>query len=271
VTTLTPIAGTTRLRAFQLGLETSPLTEHAATRRMPWSFAPTVDPHWTFSTADTGTLDEAIAPYRMALDVTGTTTGELFANDVPTLGSAGIMGGISAVGGNGISLTVTNSTFNNNSGVVGGAIDNVSGATATLINCLSSAAYSFDDTHAEAIVHPSGPVMAAVVAVAEMQPVTGAEALAALPDLPTVAEAGLPGYEAAAWYAVFAPARTSKAIVDKVSAEFARAIKLPDVRERIEPQLIQPVGAPPAELAAFLGKELKKWGAIVKESGAKVE
>ncbi len=98
MTTLTPIAGVTRLRAFQLGLETSPLTANAATRRMPWSFAPTVDPHWTFVTADTGTLDEAIAPYRMALDVTGTTTGELFANDVPTLGSAGIMGGITSVG-----------------------------------------------------------------------------------------------------------------------------------------------------------------------------
>jgi tripartite-type tricarboxylate transporter receptor subunit TctC len=101
--------------------------------------------------------------------------------------------------------------------------------------------------------------------------VTTSRRVAALPELPTVAEAGLAGYEAAAWYAVFAPARTPRAIVDKVSAEFARAIRLPDVRERIEPQLIQPVGSSPAELAAFLGKELKKWGAIVKESGAKVE
>jgi hypothetical protein len=98
MTTLTPIAGVTRLRAFQLGLETTPLTTHAATRRMPWTFQPTVNPNWTFVTADTGTLDEAIAPYRLALDVTGTTTGEIYANDVPTLGSAGIMGGISAVG-----------------------------------------------------------------------------------------------------------------------------------------------------------------------------
>jgi tripartite-type tricarboxylate transporter receptor subunit TctC len=101
--------------------------------------------------------------------------------------------------------------------------------------------------------------------------VTTSRRVAALPELPTVAEAGLAGYDAAAWYAVFAPARTPRAIVDKVSAEFARAIRLPDVRERIEPQLIQPVGSSPAELAAFLGKELKKWGAIVKESGAKVE
>lgn len=98
MTTLTPVAGTTRLRSFALGLETTPLTAHAATRKMPWSFAPTVNPNWTFVTADTGTLDEAIAPYRQALDVTGVSTGELFANDVPTLFSAGIMGGLSLTG-----------------------------------------------------------------------------------------------------------------------------------------------------------------------------
>ena len=106
MTTLTPIAGTTRLRAFQLGLETTPLTPIAATRRMPWSFAPTVNPNWTFVTADTGTLDEAIAPYRQALDVTGTSTGELFSNDVPTLLSAGVKGGLSLVGG-GAAKTMT--------------------------------------------------------------------------------------------------------------------------------------------------------------------
>jgi hypothetical protein len=65
---------------------------------MPWSFAPTVNPNWTFVTADTGTLDEAIAPYRTALDVTGTSTGELYANDVPTIVSAGVMGGLTLVG-----------------------------------------------------------------------------------------------------------------------------------------------------------------------------
>jgi len=100
---LTPLAGSTRLRAFQLGIEGTPLTQTAATRRMPWSFAPTVDPHWTFPTADTGTLDQAIAPYRTALDVTGTVTGQLFANDVPALMAASIKGGVSpaTLGGTG--------------------------------------------------------------------------------------------------------------------------------------------------------------------------
>ena len=106
---LTPLQGSTRLRAYQLGLEGTFNTAQAATRRMPWSFAPTVDPHWTFPTADTGTLDQAIAPYRMALDVTGVATGQLFANDVPALMCASIKGGVtpSTVGGTGKSWVWT--------------------------------------------------------------------------------------------------------------------------------------------------------------------
>ncbi len=103
---LTPIPGNSRLRAFQLGIESTFKTQVPATRRLPWSFAPTVDPHVTFPTADTGTLDQAIAPYRMAEDVTGQATGELYSNDVPTIISAGIMGGLSLVGG-GTAKTIT--------------------------------------------------------------------------------------------------------------------------------------------------------------------
>lgn len=96
---LTPIPGTSRLRAFQLGIETTFKTQVPATRRLPWSAAPTVDPHWTFPTADTGTLDQAIAPFRTFLDGKITTTGQLAANDAPTIQSAGIMGGVSFTGG----------------------------------------------------------------------------------------------------------------------------------------------------------------------------
>lgn len=83
--TVAALPGNVRLRAFQLGPETSWATPVAATRRLPWTFTPTVDPHWTFPVADTGTLDEAIAPYRMAIDVTGQATGDLAYNDVPYL------------------------------------------------------------------------------------------------------------------------------------------------------------------------------------------
>ena len=90
-------------------------------------------------------------------------------------------------------------------------------------------------------------------------------------NLPTIAESGLPGYQAAAWYALFAPARTPKAIVDKVQAEVVRALKMPDVRERLAFETMQPVGSTSAELADLLPREIAKWGAIVKESGATVD
>lgn len=100
---LTPLAGSTRLRALQLGLEGTFNVQQAATRRMPWNFVPTVDPHWTFPTADTGTLDQAIAPYGMAQDITGAVSGQLYYNDVPALVSSSIKGGVSpgTVGGTG--------------------------------------------------------------------------------------------------------------------------------------------------------------------------
>lgn len=95
MTTLSPVLGVTRLRALALGLESTPFTQVAATRKLPWSATPTVNPNITKSTADTGTLDLAIAPYSKNLDITVTTTGELFSNDAPTLLSAGILGGLS--------------------------------------------------------------------------------------------------------------------------------------------------------------------------------
>ena len=91
---LTPVVGSVRLRAFQTGKETTFKTAVAATRRYPWQTTPAIDPHWTFPTADTGTLDQAIAPYGTAQDLTIAATGQLASNDVPTLISAGVMGGL---------------------------------------------------------------------------------------------------------------------------------------------------------------------------------
>ena len=92
---VTPIPGVTRLRALQIGKESTFKTQVAATRRMPWSFQPSIDPHWTYSTADTGTLPQAIAPYRMAADFTGQSTGQLFYNDIPTILGFGVKAGLS--------------------------------------------------------------------------------------------------------------------------------------------------------------------------------
>ena len=101
--------------------------------------------------------------------------------------------------------------------------------------------------------------------------VTTARRVSSLPDLPTVAEAGLPGYEASAWYAMFAPAKTPRIIVDKVQDDVAKALKSSDVREKLSQLVIEPVGSKPAELDAFLKKEIAKWSVVVRESGIKDE
>lgn len=102
--------------------------------------------------------------------------------------------------------------------------------------------------------------------------VTSAKRNAALPDLPTVAEAGLPGYEAAAWYGVLAPAGTPRPIISRLYADFAKAARLPEVREQLGKHAIESTISPtPAAFAAFLQKENSKWGLLVKKSGAKVE
>lgn len=85
--TVNAMPGNVRFRALQLGDQTTFGTPVAATRRMPWRFTPTLDPHWTSPDVDTGTLDPAIAPYRMATDITGQAVGPLAANDAQALWS----------------------------------------------------------------------------------------------------------------------------------------------------------------------------------------
>lgn len=96
--TVAPLPGNVRFRAFQLGAQSAWDTPVAATRRMPWRYTPTVNPNWTSPDVDTGTLDPAIAPYRMGLDVTGQSTGPLAANDAHVLWAALLLGGITPTG-----------------------------------------------------------------------------------------------------------------------------------------------------------------------------
>ena len=93
----------------------------------------------------------------------------------------------------------------------------------------------------------------------------------AAPDIPTVAEAGIPGFEALSWFGLNAPAKTPKAIVDKLHAETARAIRLNDVNERISALGAQPVGGTPQEYAAFIQSEITKWAKVIKDAGLKLE
>jgi tripartite-type tricarboxylate transporter receptor subunit TctC len=92
-----------------------------------------------------------------------------------------------------------------------------------------------------------------------------------LPDLPTIAEAGYPGFEAVGWIGIAAPARTPAPILDKLNGEMVRILNQPDVRERLATLAFTPVPGTRQEFAGFIKSEIAKWGKAVKESGAKVD
>jgi tripartite-type tricarboxylate transporter receptor subunit TctC len=93
----------------------------------------------------------------------------------------------------------------------------------------------------------------------------------AAPDIPTVAEAGVPGFDALSWFGLVAPAKTPKHVVSKLALETQRILKLPDVNERIVGLGGQPVGGTPQEYAAFIRSEIIKWEKVIRSAGVKVE
>src|SRR5687767_54065 len=101
--------------------------------------------------------------------------------------------------------------------------------------------------------------------------VTTAKKTPLAPDLPTIAESGLPGFDISTWFGVFAPAGTPKAALDRLHAEFAKALAAPDVREKMVNMGAEPVGNRPEEFAAFVGAEAEKYARVIKASGAKVD
>jgi tripartite-type tricarboxylate transporter receptor subunit TctC len=101
--------------------------------------------------------------------------------------------------------------------------------------------------------------------------VTGPARSAVLPDLPTVAEAGLPGYSITSWFGLYAPSGTSPQIIERLNQEANRALATAQIRRRLTDQGIEPAGGTPDQFADFMHAELVKWGKIVRESGARVE
>lgn len=100
---------------------------------------------------------------------------------------------------------------------------------------------------------------------------TGEKRSQSVPDLPTVAEAGVPGYDVSTWLGVLAPAATPKPIIAKLHGELTQILQLPDVKERLAANDFEPVGSTPEQFSAFIRKETVKWAKVVKASGAKVD
>jgi tripartite-type tricarboxylate transporter receptor subunit TctC len=109
----------------------------------------------------------------------------------------------------------------------------------------------------------SGALKALAVSTAKRTPLA--------PDIPTVAESGIPGFEASLWYGIVAPARTPPEVVQKIASEIAAVLKLPDIRERLIALGSEPADTTPESFAAFIKAEAAKWGPIVISSGAKAD
>jgi tripartite-type tricarboxylate transporter receptor subunit TctC len=101
--------------------------------------------------------------------------------------------------------------------------------------------------------------------------VTGAQRSPAVPDVPTIAESGFPGFEATAWYGVLAAARTPKTIVNRLHDEIVRALALPDVKERLNNVGFELVGGTPDEFTAFIKSEIAKWTRVVRDAHISAE
>lgn len=99
--------------------------------------------------------------------------------------------------------------------------------------------------------------------------ITSAKRSASVPDIPTMAEAGVPGFEITAWFGVMAPGSTPSALIQKISADVQRVVAMPEIRDRILADASEPVGNRPEEYAAFIQSEVVKWRGVIKQANMK--
>jgi tripartite-type tricarboxylate transporter receptor subunit TctC len=105
----------------------------------------------------------------------------------------------------------------------------------------------------------------------KMLAVTTAKRMTLFPDVPTLAESGMPGFEVGAWQGVMVPTGTPQAVVDKLNAEIVKALNSPDVRQRLALQGAEPLGSTPQEYGAYVKKELARWAGVVKATGVTLD
>jgi tripartite-type tricarboxylate transporter receptor subunit TctC len=96
--------------------------------------------------------------------------------------------------------------------------------------------------------------------------VTSAKRAAQMPNVPTMIESGLPGYEVTSWYGVCAPARTPRHVIDKWHGDLVRVLNLPDVRKRFTELVIEPAPTSQGEFASFIRNETQRWARVVKDA-----
>jgi tripartite-type tricarboxylate transporter receptor subunit TctC len=101
--------------------------------------------------------------------------------------------------------------------------------------------------------------------------VSSAKRNAAMPEVPTIAEAGVPGFEVSNWWGIVAPAGTPRPVLDRLSREVGVILDSPEMRKRFELEGAEAMRMPPAEMTSFVAKETEKWTRVVKEAGIKPE
>lgn len=101
--------------------------------------------------------------------------------------------------------------------------------------------------------------------------VSGIKRSSGAPDIPTIAEQGLPGFEVNSWYGVFVPSATPAPVVTRLNTELVRVLSLPDVRERLMRDGVEPGGSTPAQMLAVVQVEKKLWSKVIKDAGIKVQ
>jgi len=94
---------------------------------------------------------------------------------------------------------------------------------------------------------------------------------ALMPELPTITEAGLPGFETVAWFGVLAPAGTPPEVVNRLSAEIAKIAKSPEIREKLVAMGAEPVGSTPEEFKAVIDRDIAKWKPLAQKVGIKID
>ena len=124
----------------------------------------------------------------------------------------------------------------------------------------------------EVLFH-NAPVLLPHIKAGTLRPIaiTSATRSAVLPDVPTMVEAGVPGFEITAWFGLMAPGGTPQPLIQKISADVARIVATPEVQERILSQASEPVGNRPEEYAAFINTEIVKWRDLIKQTNMTAE